>query len=95
MSITRKDVEYVANLARLQLSEQEKDTYTGQLENILKYMDTLQKVDTSGVAPTSVAVRTDNCWREDEAVRYEESALIMNNAPEQEEGLFKVKKIIG
>ena len=56
MKLNRKDVEHVAQLSRLELSEKDLDKYTGQLDAILEYIDVLSQVDTSGVEPW----RT--CW---------------------------------
>jgi aspartyl-tRNA(Asn)/glutamyl-tRNA(Gln) amidotransferase subunit C len=96
MSITRKDVEYVARLARLELSEDEQERYAGQLENILKYVDTLNEVDTSSVQPTNHALKLTNVWREDVCLQSsaELREQLLNNAPERDGDFFKVKKVI-
>ncbi|MDD5687046.1 MAG: Asp-tRNA(Asn)/Glu-tRNA(Gln) amidotransferase subunit GatC [Elusimicrobia bacterium] len=94
MKITIKDVEYVAKLARLLLTEEEKMQYTKQLNAILEYMDELNKLDTSNVLPTSHAIEMKNVFREDEAKKSEEADDIINNAPEREDRFFKVKKVI-
>ena len=96
MAITRKDVEYVARLARLELSEAEKEQYAGQLENILTYVDTLNEADTSNVPPTNHALNLTNVWREDVCRPCPEGTRerLLNNAPEREDDFFKVRKII-
>ena len=96
MAITRKDVEYVARLARLELSAEEKDKFAGQLESILSYIDKLNTLDTKNIQPTSHAISLNNVWREDELAQCPESAreMILNNAPEREDDFFKVKKVI-
>ena len=96
MTITRKDVEYVAKLARLELTDAEKEQYAGQLENILKYVDTLNEVDTANVSPTNHALNLTNVWREDVCVpsMAETREQLLNNAPERDGDFFKVKKII-
>ena len=96
MKITKKDVEHVARLARLALSEEEKERYTAQLESILEYIDTLNKLDTANVPPTSHVLPLSNVWREDiaEPGRLGSTEDILKNAPEAEGPYFKVKKII-
>lgn len=91
--ITVKDVEHVAKLARLDLSEEEKEKFTKQLGDVLKYVEQMNEVDTTGVKPMAHAFDFVNVMREDE-VHYEQSkAELMQNAPEDENGFFKVPKI--
>ena len=96
MKITKKDVEHVARLARLALSEDEKARYTAQLESILEYIDKLNKVDTAHAPPTSHVLPMSNVWREDQAEpnRLGSQTDILKNAPEAEGPFFKVKKVI-
>lgn len=94
MSITKKDVEYVAKLARLELTEQEKEKFATQLDSILKYMDKLNQLDTTKVEPTSHVLPINNVWREDVIKPSFSQEEILANAPEQAEGFFKVKKVI-
>jgi aspartyl-tRNA(Asn)/glutamyl-tRNA(Gln) amidotransferase subunit C len=96
MKISRKDVEHVARLARLALSEEEKERYTAQLESILEYIDKLNTLDTSKVPPTSHVLPLSNVWRDDKAEPYRLGSQedILKNAPEAEGPFFKVKKII-
>jgi aspartyl-tRNA(Asn)/glutamyl-tRNA(Gln) amidotransferase subunit C len=62
----KMDIEKVARLARLELSEEEKETFGNQLEQILTYMEQLNQLDTTGVEPTSHAIPIQNVFREDE-----------------------------
>jgi aspartyl-tRNA(Asn)/glutamyl-tRNA(Gln) amidotransferase subunit C len=94
MKITRKDVETVALLSRLELSEQEVDKFTGQLDAILEYVNLLDKVDTEGVEPTAHVLPVKNVMRADEAKPSLPRELALANAPEQEDGYFKVPKIL-
>jgi len=95
MSISKQDVMYVANLARLNLDEAAIDTFADQIGKILDYVDSLRQVDTAGVEPTSHAIFLSNAFREDAPKPQPgtESALV--NAPEKESGQFVVPKIIG
>ncbi|MBI5555070.1 MAG: Asp-tRNA(Asn)/Glu-tRNA(Gln) amidotransferase subunit GatC [Elusimicrobia bacterium] len=94
MKITKKEVEYVARLARLALSGAEKEKMTAQLDSILQYMDTLNKLDTKKVEPTSHVLPLKNVWREDVTKLSYAREEILANAPEQAEGFYKVKKVI-
>jgi aspartyl-tRNA(Asn)/glutamyl-tRNA(Gln) amidotransferase subunit C len=94
MKITKKEVEYVARLARLALSEAEKEKMTAQLDSILQYVDTLNKLDTKNVEPTSHVLPLNNVWREDITRPSTPRDEILANAPDQAEGFYKVKKVI-
>lgn len=94
MKITRKDVEQVALLSRLELGENDVEKFTGQLNAILDYIDVLSKVDTSGVEPTAHVLPVKNVMRADEAKPSLPRELALANAPEQEDGYFKVPKIL-
>jgi len=96
MKITKKDADYVARLARLALSEEEKAKYAEQLGTILEYVDQLNKLDTKNVPPTSNVLALRNVWRQDKLVRRspEEVERLLANAPEREDNFFKVKKVI-
>lgn len=91
--ITKSDVEHVAKLARLKLSEEEKEKYTKQLGDILMYVNQLNEVDTQGVEPMSHAVSFCNVLREDEVIYQQTKEELMKNAPQEEQGYFKVPRI--
>ena len=92
--ITRKEVEKVANLARLNFEEDELDAFTGQLNDILNHIEELNELDTSNVEPTAHALDITNVMREDEAGASFPVEEIMANAPEHEKDSFLVPKII-
>lgn len=95
MSITKADVMYVANLARLNLDDAAMTMFAGQIGKILDYVDTLRQVDTDGVAPTSHAIFLNNAFREDDMKPHPGQEGALANAPEKESGQFTVPKIIG
>jgi aspartyl-tRNA(Asn)/glutamyl-tRNA(Gln) amidotransferase subunit C len=97
MPITRTDVEKVAELARLELSEAELDSFTNQLSAIIGYMDHLRELDTAGVPPMSHCSTGDpEQARRDDVVRPSPGQQAATaNAPDAEDGYFKVPKIIG
>jgi aspartyl-tRNA(Asn)/glutamyl-tRNA(Gln) amidotransferase subunit C len=94
MKITRKDVEHVALLSRLELGDNDVEKFTVQLNAILDYVDVLNKVDTTGVEPTAHVLPLKNVMRADEARPSLLRELALANAPEQEDGYFKVPKIL-
>lgn len=94
MSITVKDVQHVAKLARLQLSPEEEATFTEQMNAILQYAEKLNELDTANVKPTTHVLQVSNVMREDavkESLTQEEALL---NAPEDEDGHFKVPAVL-
>ena len=93
--ITIKDVEHVAKLARLELTDEEKELYTKQLGDVLQYVNQMNEVDTSNIEPMSQVVDFVNVMREDKVVYEQTKEELMKNAPEQEIGFFKVPKIGG
>lgn len=94
MKIGIKDVEYVARLARLTLSDEEKDEFVVQLNDILTYMDKLNELDTKEVQPTSHVISVKNVFRADEIRESLSREPSLGNAPETEKGFYKVPKII-
>ena len=94
MKISKQEVEHVAKLARLELSEREKEQLTDQLSNILTYVETLNSVDTKGVEPTSHVLDIKNVMRDDRGAPSLTQARALANAPEQAAGHYKVPKII-
>ena len=94
MTVTKKDVEHVAKLARLGLSEEEKEIFAKQLSDILNFADSLKKIDTKDIPPTSHAIPMKNVLRDDKVVSYNNVDGILANAPDEEEHMFKVPRII-
>jgi aspartyl-tRNA(Asn)/glutamyl-tRNA(Gln) amidotransferase subunit C len=92
--IDRKDVEHVARLARLALTEAELERMRGELAAILEYIEKLTAVDVAGVEPTSHAVPLVNVMREDEVEPSADREAMMANAPERSGEFFRVPRII-
>lgn len=93
MKITRQDVEHVARLSRLEIGG-EIDQFTAQLNAILDYMDKLNELDTSQVEPTAHVLPLQNVMRPDEVHQSLPREQALANAPEQQDGYFKVPRII-
>ena len=94
MKLNRKDVEHVALLSRLDLSETELDKFTGQLDAILEYIDVLNQVDTSAVEPMAHVLEIRNVMRADQVQPSLPREAALQNAPDAEDGFFKVPKIV-
>jgi len=94
VKITREEVLYVADLARLDLDEKAIDTFAGQIGNILEYIELLNRVETKGVKATSHAISLTNAFREDIERDHLDRKAALANAPEKEDGNFVVPKVI-
>lgn len=94
MRISKKEVEHVALLARLKLSEEEINLYTEQMNSILEYAAKLQQIDTGGISPTAHAVQLSNVLRDDEVRPSMAQEKVLENAPQAEDGFFRVPRIV-
>jgi len=94
MKITRDEVEHVAKLARLAITEEETERYSQQLSNIMTYIEKLKELDTSQVEPTSHVLPMKNVFREDQVRPSLPREEILKNAPDRTEEFFRVPKII-
>ena len=96
MSLTRQDVQRIADLARLELTSDELDLFTRQLGDILSYVEQIRSLDTAGVAPTSQVLNRP-VDRADDPQPTLSRADLLANAPDAalEAGLFKVPRVIG
>lgn len=94
MPVTIKDVEYIANLARLEFKEEEKEKFTEQFNRILEYMDKLNELDTTDVEPLYHVIDIKNVFREDIVKPSYPREEILRNAPSKTEYFFKVPKVI-
>ena len=92
--ITRREVDHVARLARLELTEDEKETMTRQLDRILGYVDKLNELDTSQVEPTSHVIPMVNVLRGDEVRPSLSPDDALSNAPDRDGAFFRVPRII-
>jgi aspartyl-tRNA(Asn)/glutamyl-tRNA(Gln) amidotransferase subunit C len=94
---TRADVERIARLARLELTESEKASMTTQLSDFLAYAEQVQQVSTAGVPPTSHPLGTGGAWRDDVLRPSLDRTAALEQAPEPDlaSGLFKVPRVLG
>lgn len=94
MKVAKEDVEKVAVLSRLTIDEKQMPEYLSQFNDFLNYVDVLQKVDTENVEPLAHVLPMQNVFREDKIKPSLDRKLALSNAPEQEDGYFKVPRII-
>ena len=94
MPVSREDVEYVARLARIELTEDEKRILTSQLSSILDHIEKLNELDIEGVEPTFHVLDVTNVFREDEVRPSLPTEETLKNAPARDGDFFKVPKIL-
>jgi aspartyl-tRNA(Asn)/glutamyl-tRNA(Gln) amidotransferase subunit C len=94
MKITTEMVDYISVLSRLSLPQAEKEKMTGELEQIIAYMDTLNALDTTDVEPMSHVFPVKNVLREDEVQPSFDRAELLKNAPNRDEEAFLVPKTV-
>ena len=95
MKITSEEVEHVARLARLELTDEQEQMFQRQLSDILTYFDKLSELDTSQVAPMSHAVQLVNVFRQDRIAESIPAREALANAPASQDGFFRVPKVLG
>lgn len=92
--ITVEDVEYAANLAKLDLSDEEKESMTSQLREVLNYMAKLNELNTDDVEPTAHVLPIKNVWRADEREPSLEQDKVTKIAPKSHEGQIRVPRVV-
>ncbi len=95
MKLSKKEVEHIALLARLGLTEAEIEKFAGQLSSILDYVEQLKEVDTDGIEPTAQVTGLENVTREDKIEECDAAAreALLELAPDREDDLVKVKSV--
>lgn len=95
MAITREEIKHIAELSRLELSEEEIKKFGGQLDSILKYVSQLDAVDTQKVEPTAQVSGLSDVWRADDVHVWNEAETeAALNQGEREAGQVKVKRVL-
>ena len=94
MAITIQDVEHIAKLARLKLTEEEKQRFQKELGTIIEYFDQLKKLNTEGVPPTTHVVPLENVLREDAVKPCLSVEEALANAPDRKGNYFRVPKVV-
>jgi len=94
MKLSKQEVEHVAKLARLEMTEAEKEAFSRELSSILTYIEQLKSWDTTGVEPTATVLDQDNVFRGDQVRPSLPVETALSNAPEAEDGYFRVPRIL-
>lgn len=94
MAVTNQDVKYVANLARVQLSDEEVDQLKSDMNQILDYMETLNELDTSNIEPLEHVTEMSVRFRKDEAKAPLSHEEALKNAPDADSDYFRVPRVI-
>ncbi len=95
MLLSREEVEHIALLARVGMTEEDLETFGGQLSHILEQFRVLEEVDTEGVPPTSHTVDVSSVFRDDEDRPSLPSQDVLANAPRRDDDYFRVKPVLG
>jgi len=94
MAVEKKEVEKIAELARLKFSDEELESFTHQMNDILSYMDKLNELDTEHIQPLSHPIEQVNIFRKDTVKSSISTEDALKNAPDKDEKFFKVPKVI-
>ena len=94
MAISKEEIIHIAKLASLNLSEEEIEKYTGDMQEILEFANMINNVNTEGMNETVAANEKSNIFRKDEVINFQNRELLLQNAPSQDEGMFRIPKVI-
>ena len=95
MALSHEEVRRIAELAKLDLTDEEVARYAGQLSNILDYFQRLQELDTSHIEPTASVLPLKNVWRPDVAGQPLSPKQVIANAPDASDNQFRVSAVLG
>ena len=94
MEVTREELLHIAKLANLNIKDEELDNYLNNLQNILNFANVVNNASVDGLGETIGANDNYNVFRKDEIKIFEDRDALLQNAPEQERGMFKIPKVI-
>ena len=94
MAISREDIEHIADLSMLNLQEDEILEYTKSMQEIVEFATQVNEVDTEGVDISAFALDRVNVFRKDEIRESFDRELLLQNAPDSQDGMFKIPKVI-
>ena len=93
-NISKDEVIHIAKLADLNLSDEEIERYTNDMEEILEFAKTINNVNTDNVGEMIASNNKANAFRKDEVINFGNRDALLNNAPSQDEGMFRIPKVI-
>ena len=94
MAVSKEEILHIAKLADLKINENEIDEYAKNLEDILDFVKVLNSVDTENIEESIGTLNNVNVFRKDEVKDFEDKELLLQNAPEKENRMFKIPKVI-
>jgi aspartyl-tRNA(Asn)/glutamyl-tRNA(Gln) amidotransferase subunit C len=94
MQVSKEQLLHIANLARLNLKEDEIDNYLENLQDILSFAENINNAQTEGLGETIGATDKCNAFRKDEVVKFEDEDALLQNAPSLERRMFNIPKVI-
>lgn len=96
MQLSKNQIKYIANLARLELDDKEIEKYGSQLSDVLNYIDQLKELDTDGVEPTAQVTGLENVLKNDKINSWDEAEIesALKQAPNLEGDQYKVKRVL-
>lgn len=94
MKITTDQVKYVANLARLNVTDAEAEALSAQMADIITFADALSEIDTTGIEPTNHAIKVENVLRKDKVKPSYDRDELLKNAPSKQAGCYTVPRIV-
>ena len=94
MKVSKEELLHIANLADLNIKDEEVDNYLENLQNILNFADVINNAKTEGLEETIGANENCNVFRKDEVKEFENKEGLMQNAPEKERNMYKIPKVL-
>jgi len=94
MQVEKEEILHIAKLANLKIKEEEIEEYRKNLQDILNFANVIKNAETENVSETIGITNNTNVFREDEIKVFEDNAALLKNAPEQEDNMFKIPKVI-
>ena len=94
MIVSKDEILHIADLSDLNIKENEVDEYAKNLQDILNFVEVLNKVDTENIEESVRTVDNVNVFRKDEVKEFEDKESLLQNAPDKEDGMFKIPKVI-
>ncbi len=94
MVVSKDEILHIAKLANLNIKDDEIDEYAKNLQDILNFVDVLNSVNTENIEESIGTVNNSNVFRKDEIKVFEDRDALLQNAPEQEDDMFKIPKVI-
>ena len=94
MKVSKEEILYIANLANLKIKDEEIEEYIKNLQDILNFANIVNRAPTEGLDTANGAIDNSNVFRKDEIKVFEDNKALLQNAPEQEDNMFKIPKVI-